>query len=242
MNLLLIGYGKMGRAVEAEAAARGHAIVTHLGRHEISQLNQQLAAQVDVAIEFTHPESFRGNLTRLLQLGIPTVCGTTGWYSDVANVKQEVESSKGSFLFASNFSVGVQLLFELNRRLATLMNGYPEYDVFVEEQHHRHKADAPSGTAHSLAKDILEHLDRKNSLSGEPLRERAPRPEELSVSFTRAGDIVGEHRVTYRSDIDRITLTHEAYSRRGFALGAVIAAEWLLQHPGFHPFEDMFRE
>lgn len=240
MNILLIGYGKMGQAVEAEALARGHQIVGRLDQRLGQGLETATAAGADVAIDFTHPASFFGVLGWAMQQGIPLVSGTTGWYAEEARARELVEAANGSFLFASNFSVGVNLLFQLNKHLARLMNRYPEYDVFVEEQHHRHKADAPSGTAISLGKGIVAGLDRKERLAGEELRHRAPEPEELSIGYIRAGEIVGQHSVTYRSDIDRITLTHEAYNRRGFALGAVLAAEWLPGKSGFREFGEMF--
>ncbi len=227
MNILILGYGKMGHAVEQEALDRGHSIVGGIDKANLDKLDRYTKTDVDVVIEFTHPDSFRGNLRRILDIGIPMVSGTTGWHHQLEEVQQEVEAANGSFLYASNFSVGVNLMFAMNKKLAQLMNAHPDYDVFVEEQHHRYKADAPSGTAISLAQELLQHLDRKTSVSTEELRSRAPQEEELSVGYIRAGEIIGQHSVTYRSDIDRLTLTHEAYNRRGFALGAVIAAEWL---------------
>lgn len=241
MNLLIIGYGKMGKAVEKEALERGHNIVSVIDQHNRKALLDLTTDEVDVGIEFTHPESFRGNLTTMLELGIPMVSGTTGWQDQTEDIRQLVDQHQGSFLYASNFSIGVNLLFELNRKLASLMNGHPSYDVFIEEQHHRFKADAPSGTAFSLGHQILSCLDRKSSIAGESLRNRAPSSEELSIGYVRSAGIAGKHTVTYQSDIDRISITHEAYNRRGFALGAVIAAEWLADKTGMYDFQDLFR-
>lgn len=241
MKILLLGYGKMGKAVEQEATARGHEIVGRIDKDNASELANFSSATVDVAIEFTHPDSFQGNLEAMMAAGIPLVSGTTGWHDRIDAVRDLVEDNGGSFLYASNFSVGVNLLFELNRKLASLMNGYPEYDVFVEEQHHKFKADAPSGTAISLGQQIIDQLDRKDEIAAEELRTRAPKDNELSMGYIRAGEIIGQHTVTYRSDIDRISLTHEAYNRRGFALGAVIGAEWIVGNTGFHVFSELFR-
>ena len=143
-------------------------------------------------------------------------------------------------MFSSNFSIGVNILFKLNRELARIMNQYPEYDCFIEERHHRHKADGPSGTAHSLASQVLEELDRKTAITDASIRHRPPQPVELSVGFIRSGEIIGRHQVTYTSDIDEITLFHSAHNRRGFALGAVVAAEWMRGKKGFYEFSDIF--
>lgn len=231
----------MGKAVEQEAQKRGHTIVGVIDQHNQTDLNKFSKEQVDVAIEFTHPDSFDSNLNAMLSAGIPLVSGTTGWHDRVVVVKSLVDQHNGSFLYASNFSVGVNLMFELNRKLAQLMNSYPEYDVFVEEQHHRFKADAPSGTAFSLGQQILDSLDRKTDIADEALRSRAPKEEELSIGYIRSAGITGKHTVTYQSDIDRVSIVHEAYNRRGFALGAVIAAEWLAGKTGMYNFQELFR-
>ncbi|MEM8889932.1 MAG: dihydrodipicolinate reductase C-terminal domain-containing protein, partial [Bacteroidota bacterium] len=144
-------------------------------------------------------------------------------------------------MYSSNFSVGVNVLFLLNQKLAQLMNSYPEYDVFIEEQHHRYKADAPSGTAVSLSKQVLEGLDRKDRIATDALLNRAPEPEELSVGYIRSGEIIGRHKVSYTSAIDEISIEHKAHNRRGFALGAVIAAEWMQGKKGFYSFTELFQ-
>ncbi|RMG19831.1 MAG: 4-hydroxy-tetrahydrodipicolinate reductase [Bacteroidetes bacterium] len=243
MNIALLGYGKMGKAIEQEALQRGHHISFKIDLHNYEQLQQLKPENTDVVIEFTHPDSFWNNLQALLPKGIPLVSGTTGWHQRLPEVRQLVETQRAAFMYSSNFSIGVNILFILNRRLARLMNRYPEYDCFIEEQHHRHKADAPSGTALSLAQDLIDRLDRKTTLATHALLHRAPLPEELSVGYVRSGEIAGRHRVCYTSEIDTLTIEHHAHQRRGFALGAVIAAEWLKDKgEGFYDFGQLFEE
>ncbi|MEM7660454.1 MAG: 4-hydroxy-tetrahydrodipicolinate reductase [Bacteroidota bacterium] len=240
MRIALLGYGKMGHAIEKEALKRGHEISARIDLNNRQDLSQLQPQKTDIVIEFTHPESFLENIDAVLSLGLPMVSGTTGWYDRMDQVRQFVERKQASFLFSANFSIGVNILSKLNRQLAQLMNQYPEYDCFLEERHHRWKADGPSGTAHALAAEIVEHLDRKKQVASVELTNRPPEPEELSVGFVRSGDIVGEHTVCYSSEIDSITISHQARNRRGFALGAVIAAEWLKNRTGFYEFKDLF--
>lgn len=240
LRMALVGYGKMGKAVEAEAVGRGHEVILVAGHQNVHEATLLRPATCDCIIEFTRPEAALSNFHTLIPTGVPIVTGTTGWLDDLETVRNTVNAAGGSFLYSSNFSVGVNVLFQLNLMLARLMNGYPDYDCFIEEAHHRHKKDAPSGTAHSLAHQILDHLGRKTHCSNEELRHRAPAPDELSIASTRAGEIIGQHAVTYISDIDRITISHEAFNRRGFALGAVLAAEWIQGRPGMHTFSDLF--
>jgi 4-hydroxy-tetrahydrodipicolinate reductase len=240
LSIALVGYGKMGKAVEKEALGRGHQIVARVDRNEEAKLTALSPSEVDAIIEFTHPDSFWGNMETLLPTGIPLVTGTTGWYDDKARLEKLVIQHQASLMYAANFSVGVNILFKLNRDLARLMNRYPEYDPYIEEQHHRFKADAPSGTAIALAEGLMEELDRKTTVSNEELRSRPPGPEELSVGYTRAGGIIGKHRVSYFSEIDQVTIMHEAYNRRGFALGAVIAAEYIQGKDGMRNFQELF--
>ena len=239
-NIALLGYGKMGRTVEQEALGRGHQIVARIDQDTPGEWAKLSAQNVDVVIEFTHPDSFQGNFDRVMEAGIPLVSGTTGWYERSGAIAGKVKQEQGSFLYASNFSIGVNILFLLNQRLAQLMNAHPQYDCFIEEQHHRFKADAPSGTAYSLGSQILKTLDRKSQMSDASLRSRAPFPEELSMGYTRAGGIIGKHTVSYTSEIDEISIAHTAHSRRGFALGAVIAAEWIQGKQGFFEFSEIF--
>jgi 4-hydroxy-tetrahydrodipicolinate reductase len=240
LRIALAGYGKMGKAIEAEAIGRGHSICQVIGRGDADALDGLRPSNCDCVIEFTRPESALGNFRRILPTGVPIVTGTTGWLADVDAVRKEVEEFGGCFMHSSNYSVGVNVLFQLNKVLARLMNGLPEYDCHVTEAHHRHKKDAPSGTAHSLAAQIIHGLDRKVRIADEALRHRAPAPEELSVGYVRSGEIIGEHGVTYISDVDRISISHVAHNRRGFALGAVIAAEWVQGKKGFYEFSEVF--
>lgn len=240
LRIALVGYGKMGRAVEAEAIARGHEIVLRADREDMDAARALRPGTCDAIIEFTHPESALANFRALLPTGVPIVTGTTGWNAALEELKEEVEACGAGFMHSSNYSIGVNVLFQLNKVLARLMNAHPGYDVYIEEAHHRHKKDAPSGTALSLAWQVVEGLDRKETLASSDLQHRPPRPEELSVAFTRAGEIIGDHSVTYISDIDKVTISHSAFNRRGFALGAVIAAEWMQGKRGFFEFSETF--
>jgi 4-hydroxy-tetrahydrodipicolinate reductase len=240
LKIALVGYGKMGKAIEQEALKRGHQISSTIDLDNFDDIQKITPENTDIVIEFTHPDSFQANLEALLKQGVPVVTGTTGWYDRMEAVKSTVDATQGSFMFSSNFSIGVNILFKMNRELARIMNRYPEYDCFIEERHHRHKADGPSGTAHSLASQVLEELDRKNKVTDAAIRQRPPQDDELSVGFIRSGEIIGRHQVTYTSDIDEITLFHSAHNRRGFALGAVVAAEWMQGKTGFFEFSDIF--
>jgi len=239
LKLALIGYGRMGKAVEQEALQRGHEIIAKIDKDNRDELNNLGAEGCDAVIEFTHPQSFEGNFEVITDQGLPLVTGTTGWYEDMDKYRRRIKEKEGAFLYASNFSIGVNILFKLNRRLARLMNPYQQYDPFIEEQHHRYKSDGPSGTAHTLARDLIERLDRKSTLAGEELRDRAPREDELSVGFVRSGEIIGRHKVSYHSEIDSLSIEHVAHNRRGFALGAVVGAEWLADKKGFYEFIDI---
>jgi 4-hydroxy-tetrahydrodipicolinate reductase len=240
LRIALIGYGKMGQVVEKEAIARGHEVILKADRQDVHQATLLRPGDCDCFIEFTNPGSAPPNFRSLLPTGIPIVTGTTGWLSHLEQIRSEVLTAGGCFLHSSNFSIGVNVLFLLNRTLATLMDGYPQYDCHIEESHHRHKKDAPSGTANSLAAQILDALDRKSRTVHADLLHRSPEADELSIAFIRAGEIVGRHAVTYTSDIDQIRISHEAYNRRGFGLGAVLAAEWVQGKKGFYEFSEIF--
>ena len=239
-KLALVGYGKMGKAIEQEALKRNHTISYRIDAENVADMANLHPDNTDVVIEFTHPDSFLPNLHQLLPTQIPIVSGTTGWYEQMETVQQLVRQHQAGFLYAANFSVGVNILFKLNQQLAKIMNRYPEYDVFVEEHHHRFKADAPSGTAHALSGQILQELDRKERIATDALLNRPPESEELSVGYIRAGGIPGTHRVTYTSEIDQVSIVHQAFSRGGFALGAVLAAEWMRGKEGFYEFSALF--
>lgn len=240
IRIAIVGYGRMGQAVEKEALLRGHEITLRIGKdnaEEMAQLNRESA---DAIIEFTHPESAMDNFRKLIPTGLPLVTGTTGWLTEIAEIQSLVAKFGTGFLYSSNFSPGVNILFRMNQILAKLMNNYPEFDAYVEEAHHRHKKDAPSGTAISLAEQLLHGLDGKTSWVSDAMRNRPPAPEELSVASTRAGEIIGRHSVSYISEIEEIKISHQAFNRRGFALGAVLAAEWLGGKQGFFNFTDIF--
>jgi 4-hydroxy-tetrahydrodipicolinate reductase len=238
-RIALLGYGRMGQAIEPEAIARGHEITHRITRQTRELITQLSPDTCEVVIEFTHPEAFMDNLRAVMQAGLPMVTGTTGWHDRMDTVIDLVAQHEGLLIHASNFSIGVNLLFKLNQRLAELMNGQPQYDPYIEERHHRHKADGPSGTALTLSQDLLARLDRKQRLAGAELVNRPPAQEELSVGFVRAGDIKGTHRVSYTSDVDTLSIEHVAHNRRGFALGAVIAAEQAKERQGVWAFADL---
>jgi len=235
MNIALIGYGKMGKTIERIALAAGHSIVLKIGRGNTEDLNADLLKAVDVAIEFSRPESAYDNICRCLEAGVPVICGTTGWLDKLENVKAICLDRKGAFLYASNFSVGVNLFFALNRQLARLMTNYPQYAPSLLEIHHIHKLDAPSGTAITLAEDLMAALPKKqkwvNTASGAP--------DELSILSERSGEVPGTHEVRYTSAIDTITIRHEAHSREGFAHGALVAAEWIVGKEGCFEMKDV---
>lgn len=240
LKIALIGYGQMGKAVETIALQRGHTISHRIDRNDSRVLSILKPTNTDIAIEFTQPEAAFANIQQSMECQIPLVTGTTGWYDSLPEVEKCVAEHQGALMWSSNFSVGVNILFKMNQVLAELMNRYPEYDPLIEEKHHRFKKDAPSGTAKTLAQDLLTRLDRKDTLITAEQEHRAPNENELSVSYSRAGRIVGEHNVVYTSAVDEITLSHRAFDRSGFALGAVIAAEWLKGKKGIYNFSDIF--
>ncbi len=241
LRIALVGHGKMGRAIAHLATASGDSLSAIIHRENAASLTALTPATTDVVIEFTHPASVLPNLQALIPLRIPIVVGTTGWLHALPAIEALCAQHGTPLVYGANYSVGVNLLFALNKRVAQFMNQHPTYDVYLEERHHRHKADAPSGTALKLAADILEQLDRKTELApAAALAARPPAPHELSVGVSRAGEITGTHSVTYTSAVDSFTLRHEAYSREGFAHGALYAARWLQGRLGVHAFEELF--
>ena len=234
MKIALIGYGKMGKAIETIAILRGHQIVLKIDADNLEDFEK--IGQADVAIEFTRPESVVENLKKCLDFGIPVVCGTTGWLSDFDQVAAFCLEKNGAFLYASNYSIGVNIFFEINRRLADMMNGYDMYDVKMSETHHTQKLDAPSGTAITLANDILKKVDRKTQWTSNTEGVAA---DEILITAHRIDPAPGTHVVTYESTIDTIEISHTAHSREGFATGAVLAAEWILGKKGVFSMKDM---
>ncbi|WP_276132102.1 4-hydroxy-tetrahydrodipicolinate reductase [Polluticoccus soli] len=235
MKIALIGYGKMGHAIEEIATKRGHEIVLRIrsgNRHEMTPENLQNA---DVAIEFTNPESARENVLHVLNTGTPVICGSTGWNEGLDAAKAKALNKNTAFLQASNFSVGVNIFFEVNKLLASLMNDQPDYEVSIEETHHTQKKDAPSGTAITLAEQVLDNLDRKRHW----VKEKAESADDFPVIAHRIEGVPGTHNVKYSSRIDDIEIIHTAHNREGFALGAVLAAEFVAGKKGIFTMQDV---
>ena len=235
MKIALLGYGTMGREIEQIALERGHHIVFKSTRNTSAKELKTGLLAADVAIEFSTPQSANELISAALLNGIPVVSGTTGWLAHWDDVNALRADKKGALFYASNFSLGVNLFFALNKKMANLMNGQSEYDVQMIETHHTRKKDAPSGTAITLAEQIIEKIDRKDGwLLGKP-----EATNQLSIRSERIDDVPGMHEIIYESDIDIINLRHEAKSRKGFALGAVVAAEWVPGKTGTFGMNDL---
>lgn len=241
MNILLLGYGKMGKTIEQIALDRGHLIAGRIDADNYADLPGLEPNDVDMVIEFSSPESALDNITYCLKRGWPVVCGTTGWLSHRADIERLCQESKGAFFYASNYSIGVNLFFRLNKTLAQFMRNYPSYHVSMTEIHHTEKKDAPSGTAITLAEGVLEHLPAKqrwvSSEAGHP--PVSAEDDAIEIESLREGKVPGTHTVRYESDVDKIEITHVAHSRQGFALGAVVAAEWLIGRQGVFGMDDL---
>ena len=235
MNIALIGYGKMGKAIEEIAVSRGHAIVLKVSLDNMEDNTTRKIRQADVAIEFTGPESAYENIIRCLDAGVPVVSGSTGWLAKLDEVRRHCTQKNGTFLYASNFSVGVNIFFEVNKRLAELMAGHPDYEPRITEIHHTQKRDAPSGTAITLAEQLLEKIHRKK----EWVNHISDNLDELEILSERVDPAPGIHTIAYDSDIDTITITHTAHNRRGFATGAVLAAEFVRSRKGIFQMSDV---
>jgi 4-hydroxy-tetrahydrodipicolinate reductase len=235
MKLALIGYGKMGKAIEEIALHKGHEIVLKIGRSNIEEFNNERLSQADVAIEFTNPHSALENVKKCVEAGVPVVCGSTGWTDQLDEIKSLVADRNGSFIFASNFSVGVNIFFEVNKHLATLMSAHPDYEVILEETHHTQKKDAPSGTAITLAEQVMQQLKRKKRW----VNELSDLPEDLEIISQRIDPAPGTHNVRYSSAIDNIEIIHTAHNRKGFASGAVLAAEFIKDRKGVFTMKDV---
>jgi 4-hydroxy-tetrahydrodipicolinate reductase len=232
MKIALIGYGKMGKTIERFALKRGHSITVKIDKDNTDDIYSEAFKTSDIAIEFSMPETAFHNVSTALNLGVPVVCGTTGWLDNLDEMKQLCEKQGLAFIYSSNFSLGVNIFFHINRKLAEMMKNYPEYSVSIEEIHHIHKKDAPSGTAVALAEDILSQISiKKWSLEKEPC--------SLHISAIREGEVPGTHSVLYENDIDMITIRHEAKNRDGLALGAVIAAEFSQGKQGFYTMKEV---
>lgn len=240
MKIALIGYGKMGKMIEQIARDRGHEIVSIIDVDNQEDFDSPEFASADVAIEFTAPQAAYGNYLKAFKHNVKVVSGSTGWMNEHGDDVRRMCNEEGQTLFwASNFSVGVAIFSAVNRYLAKIMNGFSQYDAHMEETHHIHKIDAPSGTAITLAEEIVDGLDRKTSwIKGQ---ENVPYdPKTLRIDSLRRGEVPGIHTVRYDSEADCITISHNAHSRKGFALGAVLAAEYTAEHNGLLTISDMF--
>jgi 4-hydroxy-tetrahydrodipicolinate reductase len=235
MRIALIGYGKMGKAIEEVALHRGHEIVIKIDQPNLHEFNKENMAKVDVAIEFTSPHTAFDNLKSCIEFGVPVICGSTGWAERLEEIKKIAADKNGAFIYSSNFSVGVNIFFEVNKRLAMLMAPHKEYEVILEETHHTQKKDAPSGTAITLAEQILEHVKRKKQW----VNEISDNPEDLEIISQRIDPAPGTHSIKYSSAIDDIEIIHTAHNRKGFATGAVLAAEFLKDKKGFFTMKDV---
>lgn len=235
MKIALIGYGKMGQAIERIALHRGHEVCLKITSKNPEDFIPEKLTQADVVIEFTRPDAALDNVSKCFAAGLPVVCGTTGWNETIATANELCKQHDAAFLQASNFSIGVNVFFEINSILASMMNHYPQYEVSIEEVHHVHKKDAPSGTAITIAERILDHLARKKTWTlAQPFAQ-----EDLSITAHRLDEYPGTHTVKYSSAIDDIELTHRAHNREGFAEGAVVAAEFLCGKKGLFTMKDV---
>jgi len=235
MNLALIGYGKMGQAIEEIALQRGHDIILKIDIDNINEFTKENLAKADVAIEFTGPHSAYENVKKLIESGTATVCGSTGWLEKLDEIHQLCKQTNGAFVYASNYSVGVNIFFEVNKRLAALMAKHDDYEIQVAEIHHTQKKDAPSGTAITLAEQILENIRRKTKW----VNHISDNVDELEIISERIDPAPGTHKIKYSSAIDDIEIIHTAHTRKGFALGAVLAAEFLAGKKGIYGMKEV---
>lgn len=234
MKIAIIGYGKMGKEIEKIAIERNHEVILKIDNNNLSAFSKENLKNVDVAIDFSTPESAYNNILNCFDAGVPVVSGTTGWLKNYDNAVAECKKQNLSFFYASNFSLGVNIFFEVNKHLAKIMNKYSDYDITIEEAHHIHKVDAPSGTAITLANDIIHNIERKKSWT-----KSSPNIKEIQISSKREGNIPGTHTIIYDSNVDKLEIKHEAKNRKGFALGAVVAAEFIQHKKGIFGMKDL---
>jgi 4-hydroxy-tetrahydrodipicolinate reductase len=235
MKIALIGYGKMGHAIEEIAVQKGHEIVLRIGIENIEDFTEEAVKKADVAIEFTGPHSAAENIKKCLAAGVPVVCGSTGWLAQLGEITDFCKTHNGAFLYASNFSIGVNIFFEVNTHLAKLMAGHPDYNVALEEIHHTQKRDAPSGTAITLAEQVLQYIKQKKQW----VNHISDNEQELEIISDRIDPAPGTHKVKYTSPIDDIEIIHTAHNRKGFAGGAVLAAEFIQGKKGIFGMKDV---
>ncbi|MDQ6756595.1 MAG: 4-hydroxy-tetrahydrodipicolinate reductase [Bacteroidota bacterium] len=234
MNIALIGYGKMGKAIEEIAIQKAHSVCLKIDVENKDNLTIENLQKADVAIEFTTPENAANNILKCFDAGVPVICGTTGWLNKFEEVKNICRQKNASFLYSSNFSIGVNIFFELNKKLAQLMRS-KNYDVMIEETHHTQKKDAPSGTAITLAEDILKEFPLKTKW----VNQQSKNPEELPIISKRLDPAPGTHAIKYFSNVDDIEITHTAHNRQGFASGAILAAEFIKNKKGIFSMKDV---
>jgi 4-hydroxy-tetrahydrodipicolinate reductase len=235
MNIALLGYGKMGKVIEKVAQSRGHNIVARIDVVNRQEFENLSASQIDAVIEFSHPSSAFQNVKSCLEKGVPVVCGTTGWLEQKPEIEALTLEKDGAFFWSSNYSIGVNLFFELNKKLAQLMSPQKQYSVSTTEIHHTEKKDSPSGTAITLVEGIIQ-----NSVGKEKwINNEIPAENEVAIWSAREGNVPGTHIVKYISDIDQIEISHVAHGREGFALGAVIAAEWIVGKKGVFGMKEL---
>jgi 4-hydroxy-tetrahydrodipicolinate reductase len=234
MKIALLGYGKMGKEIESIALQRNHTIVLKVDEKNASTFSIDELKQADVAIEFSTPHTVITNINKCFEAQVPIVVGTTGWYDQFSETENSCAQKNGTLFYASNFSLGVNLFMKVNSYLAVLMNKYDTYNVEIEEIHHIHKLDKPSGTAITLANQIIEKLDRKTNWSID-----SKEPNVLYIEDKREGEVPGTHIIKYTSEVDDIEIMHKAHNRKGFALGAVVAAEFLKGKKGIFTMKDL---
>jgi 4-hydroxy-tetrahydrodipicolinate reductase len=237
MKIAIIGYGKMGRMIESTALEKGHEIGSCIDINNQELMAPESLGKHDVAIEFTRPDTAFNNISKCLDAGVPVVSGTTGWNEGLEKLVERCRLENGAFLYASNFSLGVNILFHLNRQLAGIMNLHPVYDVSMKEIHHTRKLDAPSGTALTLAGDVLAAVDRKKDWALE--EPDAASHETLWIEAVREGSVPGVHEISWESEFDSLGIRHSAKDRRGFVNGAILAAEFLHDKKGFYTMKEV---
>lgn len=237
MKIALIGYGKMGKEIEQIAKDRGHEIVSIIDINNPDDFYSEAFKSAAVAIEFTAPSVALANYRKCFEVGMPVVAGTTGWLEHLPEIKEACANGQ-TFFYASNFSIGVNIFFAVNKYLAKIMNQFPDYDVRMKEIHHIHKLDAPSGTAITLAEGVIDNVERKDKWA---LSDGSNSANELEIEALREGEVPGYHSIIYDSAVDNITITHDAKSRKGFALGAVVAAEFTAGKKGFLTMDEMLK-
>ena len=244
MNIAIIGYGKMGHEIENVAEGKGISAITidpSAQDADYKEINEESMKDVDVCVDFTHPDSVIGNIEKVSEFGKNIVVGTTGWYDNMDDVKKIIEEAGTGLIWSGNFSIGVNIYFKMIENAAQIINKFDDYDVFVHEFHHNQKTDSPSGTAVMIGNILIDNIDRKKRVVTEELK-RKIEPDELHISSTRGGSVPGTHIVGFDSAADTIELKHTARGREGFALGAVMAAEWINGKKGFYDINDLMKE